>query len=62
MISVFTIGTHNIWSLVMTGLANIRVSHISRLIKQIEQEKIAQKIRDLTRNWTNVVCLVVRHF
>ena len=35
--------------------------HKSRLIRRIQQNKIYKKFRDLTRNWTQIACLTVRH-
>ena len=35
--------------------------HNSRLIRQIQQNKIYKKFRDLTRNWIQIACLTVRH-
>ena len=35
--------------------------HNSRLIRWIQQNKIYKKFRDLTRNWTWIACLTVRH-
>ena len=35
--------------------------HNSRLIRRIQQNKIYKKFRDLTRNWTQITCLTVRH-
>ena len=39
------------------GLASFL--HNSRLNKGIEEKKIFKKFRDLTRNWTQIACLVV---
>ena len=39
----------------------IEFFHNSRLIRRIKQKEIFQKIRDLSRNWTHITCLAVRH-
>ena len=35
--------------------------HNSRLIRRIQQNKIYKKLRNLTRDWTQITCLTVRH-
>ena len=36
--------------------------HNSRLIGWIEQKRIYKKFGDMTRDWTQITCLAVRHF
>ena len=36
--------------------------HNSRLIRWIQPKEILIKIRDLSRNWTQITCSTVRHF
>ena len=35
--------------------------HNSRLIRWIQQKQLAKKPRDLTRDWTQIACIAVRH-
>ena len=36
--------------------------HNSRIIGRIEQKLFSKKIRGMTRDWTQITCLTVRHF
>ena len=41
---------------------SIEFFHNSHLIRWIEQKRIYKRIWDVTRNWTQINCLAVRHF
>ena len=46
---------------ILSDLPTFEFFHNSRLIRRIQQNKIYKKFRDLTRNWTWITCLTVRH-